>query len=81
MGQYANTVNAYAEDLVNARLQKCAPRLNSYGQTSLMLNVSINKFRTDVINKAQKLLPDATAKHIARLQAEIVRLQTNTVKL
>jgi len=81
MGQYANTVNAYAQDLVNARLYKHAPRCNSYGQTSLMLNVSIMRFRKDVIAKAQKLLPKATEKRIAELQAEIVRLQTKQIDL
>ncbi len=81
MGLYANTVNAYAQDLVNARLQKRAPRYNDYGQTSLMLNVSIMRFRNDVMKKAQKLIATATEKRIAELQQEIVRLQTQQITL
>ena len=62
MGLYANTVNAYAKDAALAQINKRAPRLQSYGQTSLMLNVSINKFRKDI--EAKKV------KYIAQLQTK-----------
>ncbi len=55
MGLYANVVNAYAEDIVRAKINKRSVRLNDYGQTSLRLNVSIRKFKNDVYKKALKL--------------------------
>ncbi len=55
MGLYANVVNAYAADIVNAKINKRSVRLNDYGQRSLMLNVSTAKFKNDVYKKALKL--------------------------
>lgn len=78
MGQYANTVNAYAMSAARARVYKTQNKLQSYGQTSLMLNVSINKFKTDVHKKTLKFIAKLEAERVAELQQELARLVKNT---
>ena len=56
MGTYANTVNAFARDAVNAHINKTRPQLQNFGQTAYMLNVSTNKFRNDIDRKALQML-------------------------
>ena len=63
MGQYANTVNAFAQAAARAKVYKTTCTHQNYGQTAYMLNVSTNKFRNDVDKK--------TAKFIAQLQKEL----------
>jgi hypothetical protein len=75
MGQYANTVNAYAQDEANARVYKQQRRLQSWGQTSYMLNVTTNKFRNDREKKAVKLIAKMELEKIAQMQKEIAHLQ------
>jgi len=59
MGQYATTVNAYAMSAARARVYNVQNTLQSYGQTSLMLNVSTAKFRRDI--EAKKAAPHSVA--------------------
>jgi uncharacterized small protein (DUF1192 family) len=75
MGQYANTVNAYAQDEAYARVYKTQRRLQSWGQTSYMLNVTTNKFRNDIEKKAVKLIAKMELEKIAQMQKEIAQLQ------
>lgn len=56
MGQYANTVNAFAQAAARAKVYKTACTLQNYGQTAYMLNVSTNKFRNDVDKKVVKFI-------------------------
>ena len=56
MGQYANTVNAYAMSAARAVVYKTRNTLQSYGQTSYMLNVSTAKFRRDIEAKKVKFI-------------------------
>jgi hypothetical protein len=79
MGKYANKVNAYAQDLAYSKVYKKQKRLQSYGQTAYMLNVTINKFMRDVEKKAIKLIAKLEATRVAELQQELARLQTKTV--
>ena len=74
MGQYANTVNAYAMSAARAKVYKTQNRLQSYGQTSLMLNVSINKFKTDVHKKMLKFIAQLEKQRVAELQQELAKL-------
>ena len=74
MGQYANTVNAYAQDEAQVRVYKTKRTYNSFGQTAYMLNVSSNKFRTDIAKKADKLVAKMQAKRVAELQQELAKL-------
>ena len=74
MGQYANTVNAYAMSAARAQVYKTQNNLQSYGQTSLMLNVTINKFRKDIETKKVKFIAKLQKQRVAELQQEIVRL-------
>lgn len=74
MGIYANTVNAYAESAARAKVYKTQNRLQSYGQTSLMLNVTIAKFRKDVDAKTVKYIAQLQAQRVAELQQELASL-------
>ena len=56
MGQYANAVNAYAMDEARAKVYKTQRRLQSWGQDSYMLNVTINKFCNDIAKKVPKFI-------------------------
>ena len=75
MGQYANTVNAYAMSAARAQVYCMQNTLQSYGQTSYMLNVSTAKFRRDIEAKKAKFVAQLEKEKIAKMQAEIVRLQ------
>lgn len=74
MGQYANTVNAYALDEARARVYKTKRQYNSFGQDSYMLNVSSAKFRKDIAAKADKLVAKMQAQRVAELQQELAKL-------
>ena len=74
MGQYANTVNAYAQDEARVRVYKTKRIYNSFGQTAYMLNVSSNKFRTDIAKKADTLVAKMQAQRVAELQQELAKL-------
>lgn len=74
MGTYANTVNAYALSAARAQVYKTQNTLQSYGQTSLMLNVSIAKFRKDIETKKVKYIAQLQAKRVAELQQELAKL-------
>ncbi len=76
MGIYANTVNAYAMSAARAKVYKTNNPLQSFGQTSLMLNVSINKFKTDVHNKTIKFIAKLEKQRVAELQQELARLSS-----
>jgi hypothetical protein len=49
--------------------------LQSYGQTSLMLNVSIAKFRRDIEAKKVKFIAQLEKERVVKLQQELARLQ------
>ncbi len=74
MGQYANTVNAYAMSAARAEVYKTQNKLQSYGQTSYMLNVTINKFRKDIETKKVKFIAQLQKQRVAELQQELARL-------
>ena len=75
MGQYANTVNDYAEDEARARVYKTQRRLQRWGQTSYILNVTTNKFLNDIEKKSVKLIAKMELEKIAQMQKEIALLQ------
>ena len=75
MGQYANTVNAYAMSAARAQVYTMQNTLQSYGQTSYMLNVSTAKFRRDIEAKKAKFIAKLEKEKIVQMQAEIARLQ------
>jgi len=75
MGQYANTVNAFAMSAARAKVYNMQNTLQSYGQTAYMLNVTTNKFRKDIEAKKAKFIAKMEKDKIAQMQAEIVRLQ------
>lgn len=74
MGQYATTVNAYAMSAARAKVYNVQNTLQSYGQTSLMLNVSTAKFRRDIEAKKAKFIVKLEQEKIAKMSAEIARL-------
>ena len=74
MGQYANTVNAYAMSAARARVYKTQNKLQSYGQTSLMLNVTTAKFKSDIHKKYIKFVAQLEAQRVAELQQELAHL-------
>jgi hypothetical protein len=74
MGQYANTVNAYAMSAARAKVYTMQNTLQSYGQTSLMLNVSIAKFRRDIEAKKIKFIAKLEKERVVKLQQELARL-------
>jgi len=75
MGVYANTVNAYAMSAARAKVYCMQNTLQSYGQTSWVLNVSTAKFRKDIETKKAKFIAKMEKDKIAQMQAEIARLQ------
>jgi len=75
MGQYANAVNAYAMSAARAVVYTQQNKLQSYGQTSYMLNVSTAKFRRDIEAKKAKFIAKMEKDKIAQMQLEIARLQ------
>ncbi len=75
MGIYANTVNAYAMSAARAQVYKTQNKLQSYGQTSYMLNVSTAKFRRDIETKKAKFVAQLEKQRVAELQQELARLQ------
>jgi hypothetical protein len=74
MGQYANTVNAYAMSAARAKVYTIQNTLQSYGQTSLMLNVSIAKFRRDIEAKKVKFIAKLEKERVVKLQQELAHL-------
>jgi hypothetical protein len=74
MGQYANTVNAYAMSAARAVVYKTQNKLQSYGQTSYMLNVSTAKFRRDIETKKVKFIAQLQKERVAQLQRELAQL-------
>ena len=75
MGIYANTVNAYAMSAARAKVYTMQNTLQSYGQTSYMLNVTSAKFRKDIEKKKVKFIAQLEKEKIVKMQAEIARLQ------
>jgi hypothetical protein len=75
MGKYADKVNAFAQDEANARVYKTQRRLQSYGQTAYMLNVTTNKFRNDIEKKAEKLIAKMEKERIEKLKRELAQLE------
>ena len=75
MGQYANTVNAYAMSAARAQVYCMQNTLQSYGQTSYMLNVTTAKFRKDIEAKKAKFIAKLEKEKIAKMQLEIAHLQ------
>ena len=75
MGVYATTVNAYAMSAARAKVYTMQNTLQSYGQTSYMLNVTSAKFRKDIETKKAKFIAKLEKEKIAKMQAEIAHLQ------
>lgn len=75
MGVYATTVNAYAMSAARAKVYTMQNTLQSYGQTSYMLNVTSAKFRKDIEAKKAKFIAKLEKEKIAKMQAEIAHLQ------
>ena len=75
MGVYATTVNAYAMSAARAKVYCTQNTLQSYGQTSYMLNVTSAKFRKDIEIKKAKFIAKLEKEKIAKMQAEIAHLQ------
>ena len=75
MGIYANTVNAYAMSAARAKVYCTQNTLQSYGQTSYMLNVTSAKFRKDIEIKKAKFIAKLEKEKIAKMHAEIAHLQ------
>jgi len=75
LGQYANTVNAYAMSAACAVVYKTQNKLQSYGQAAGMLNVSYNKFRRDIDAKKAKFIAELEKERVAQLQQELASLQ------
>ena len=74
MGIYADTVNAYAMSAARAKVYTMQNTLQSYGQTSYMLNVSTAKFRKDIEAKKVKFIAKLEKERVVKLQQEIARL-------
>ena len=75
MGQYANTVNAYAMSAARAQVYTMRNPNQSYGQTAQQLNVSTAKFRRDIEAKKAKFIAKMEKDKITQMQAEVARLQ------
>ena len=75
MGQYANTVNAFAMSAARAKVYTMQNTMQSYGQTAQQLNVSTAKFRRDIEAKKAKFIAKMEKDKIAQMQLEIARLQ------
>ena len=74
MGQYANTVNAYAMSAARAKVYTMQNTLQSYGQESYMLNVTVNKFRKDIEAKKAKFIAKLEKERVVKLQQELAHL-------
>ena len=74
MGQYANTVNAYAMSAARAQVYTQQNKLQSYGQTAQQLNVSTAKFRRDIEAKKAKFIAKLEKERVVQLQQELARL-------
>jgi len=74
MGVYANTVNAYAMSAARARVYCVQNTLQSYGQTSYMLNVTINKLCKDIEAKKAKFIAKLEKERVVKLQQELAHL-------
>jgi hypothetical protein len=57
-----------------AVVYKTQNKLQSYGQTSLMLNVTTAKFRKDIETKKVKFIAKLQKQRVAELQQELARL-------
>jgi len=79
MGQYANTVNAYAMSAARAKVYTMQNTLQSYGQTAQQLNVSSAKFRRDIEAKKAKFIAQLEKEKIAKMSAEIAHLQAKHI--
>jgi|APGre2960657444_1045066.scaffolds.fasta_scaffold113411_2 hypothetical protein len=75
MGQYASTVNAFAMSAARAKVYTQQNTLQSYGQTSYMLNVSTAKFRRDIEAKKAKFIVKLEKERVVKLQQELAHLQ------
>jgi hypothetical protein len=75
MGQYANTVNAFAMSAARAKVYTQQNTMQSYGQTAYMLNVSTAKFRRDIETKKAKFIAKLEKERVVQLQQELARLQ------
>ena len=75
MGQYANTVNAYAMSAARAQVYTQQNKLQSYGQTAQQLNVSTAKFRRDIEAKKAKFIAKLEKERVVKLQQELAHLQ------
>ena len=75
MGLYAQTVNAYAMSAARAKVYTMQNTLQSYGQTSYMLNVSTAKFRRDIEAKKVKFIAKLEKERVVKLQQELAHLQ------
>jgi hypothetical protein len=75
MGVYASTVNAFAMSAARAKVYTMQNTLQSYGQTSYMLNVSTAKFRRDIEAKKAKFIAKLEKERVVQLQQELARLQ------
>ena len=75
MGVYASTVNAFAMSAARAKVYTQQNNLQSYGQTSYMLNVSTAKFRRDIEAKKAKFIAKMEKDKIVQMQKEIAQLQ------
>ena len=75
MGQYANTVNAYAMSAARAQVYTMQNTLQSYGQSAYMLNVSTAKFRRDIEAKKAKFIAKLEKERVVKLQQELAHLQ------
>jgi hypothetical protein len=74
MGQYANTVNAYAMSAARAQVYTQQNKLQSYGQTAQQLTVSTAKFRRDIEAKKVKFVAQLQQERVVQLQQELARL-------
>ena len=75
MGQYANTVNAFAMSAARAKVYTMQNTMQSYGQTAQQLNVSSAKFRRDIEAKKIKFIAKLEKERVVKLQQELARLQ------
>jgi len=75
MGQYANTVNAFAMSAARAKVYTMQNTMQSYGQTAQQLNVSTAKFRRDIEAKKAKFIAKLEKERVVKLQQELAHLQ------
>jgi hypothetical protein len=72
---YASTVNEIAMQFANRRVHGTSVTFNSYGPTARRLGVSTDKFKNDILAKAEKFVAKMEKERIAELQKELARLQ------